>query len=170
MTVMLGEILCSQLVNAYSASMVLSGETPFGKWITISTFSAVLSSIFFTRSFPLSFAFKTLSIKEPVVVPKGISVITKVLSSSFFILALTLILPPLNPSLYWLISAIPPVKKSGSILVFLPRSASILASIISIKLCGRILQANPTAIPSAPCANKTGNLAGSVSGSLALPS
>ena len=66
----------------------------------ISTFSAVLSSIFFIFIFPLSFAFIIESIKLFVVVEKGISVITNVLVSIFFIFALTFTTLPRNPLLY----------------------------------------------------------------------
>ena len=44
------------------------------------------------------------------------------------------------------------------------------ASISSMKLCGNIFDAKPTAIPSTPCANNNGNFIGSVIGSLFLPS
>ena len=94
-----GDIEFSQLVNAYNASIVLSGEIPFGKCTKISTLAAVLSSIFFILIFPFSFAFKIESISDEVVVPKGISVITSVFLSSCDIFALTLILPPRFPSL-----------------------------------------------------------------------
>ena len=40
-----GEIDDSQAVNAYNASMVLSGEIPLGKWTKISTSAASLKSI-----------------------------------------------------------------------------------------------------------------------------
>ena len=43
----------------------------------------VLSSIFLTFIFPLSFAFSIESISEVVVVPKGISLIIKVLRPVF---------------------------------------------------------------------------------------
>ena len=61
--------------------MVLSGESPAGKCTKISTSEEVLSSMRFILSFPLSFAFRILSIREVVVVVKGISVITKVFLS-----------------------------------------------------------------------------------------
>lgn len=67
--------------------------------MAISTFSAVLSSTFLILILPLSFALIIESIRLPVLVPKGISVIKRVLASAFLILALTLILPPLKPSL-----------------------------------------------------------------------
>ena len=73
-----------------------------------------------------------------------------VLLFSFSIPARTRTFPPLNPSLYWVKSARPPLGKSGKISTFLPLSEFILASISSMKLCGKILQARPTAIPSAP--------------------
>ena len=44
------------------------------------------------------------------------------------------------------------------------------ASIISLKLCGNIFDASPTAIPSTPWASNKGNFTGSVTGSLFLPS
>ena len=94
-----GEILTSQSVNAYNASNVLSGDVPGVKCIIISAFADVLSSIFLTFIFPFSFALMIDSIKEPVVVPKGISCMIKVLLSAILILALTLTFPPLNPSL-----------------------------------------------------------------------
>jgi len=50
----------SQLVNAYNASMVLSGDNPEGKCTNISTSAAVLSSIFLTLILPLSLAFNLL--------------------------------------------------------------------------------------------------------------
>ena len=68
----------SQFVNAYRASIVLSGEMPEGKWISISTSAAVLSSIFFILILPLSLALSMESIKDDVVVLNGISVMTKV--------------------------------------------------------------------------------------------
>ena len=94
-----GEIEVSQAVNAKSASMVLSGETPLGRWILISTLAAVLSSIFLILIFPLSFAFKMESINDEVVVEKGIWLITSVCLSSWEIRARTRIFPPLRPSL-----------------------------------------------------------------------
>ena len=95
----LGEIETSQSVKAYKASSVLSGETPGAKWMITSTFAEVLSSIFFILIFPFSFAFKTDSIKDPVVVPNGISCITSVLLSTFLIFARTRTFPPRSPSL-----------------------------------------------------------------------
>ena len=53
-----GEIELSQSVKAYRASIVLSGDIPAGRWTSISTDAAVLSSIFFTFILPLSFAFE----------------------------------------------------------------------------------------------------------------
>ena len=44
------------------------------------------------------------------------------------------------------------------------------ASINSMKLYGKILQAKPTAMPSTPLDNSRGNLTGKVSGSLFRPS
>ena len=63
-----GEIDTSQLVKANSPSIVLSGETPFGRWIRISTSEAVLSSIFLILILPFSLAFKIESIKLLLVV------------------------------------------------------------------------------------------------------
>ena len=77
-----GEIEFSQFVNANKASMVLSGEIFGGKCTNISTLAAVLSSIFLIFIFPFSLALTILSIRVEVVVPKGISVITKVFLSS----------------------------------------------------------------------------------------
>src|SRR5690554_3301365 len=94
-----GDIETSQSVNAYRASMVLSGDDPAGKWIIISTFCAVLSSIFRIFIFPLSTAFRIDSIRVEVFFPKGISEMIRVLASTLLILALTLTAPPLNPSL-----------------------------------------------------------------------
>ena len=67
-----GAMDVSQAVNAYKASIILSGETPGVKWIKISTSAAVLSSIFLTLIFPFSFAFKILSINVEVFVENGI--------------------------------------------------------------------------------------------------
>ena len=89
----------SQLVKAYKASMVLSGDNPEGKCTKISTSAAVLSSIFLTFIFPLSFAFKIESIRDDVVVANGISVITNVFLSNWDILARTRTLPPRKPLL-----------------------------------------------------------------------
>ena len=44
------------------------------------------------------------------------------------------------------------------------------ASHSSLKLCGSILDESPTAIPSTPCASKSGNFTGKVIGSLLRPS
>ena len=64
-----GEMEFSQLVKAYKASMVLSGDNPEGRCIKISTSAAVLSSIFLIFILPLSLALRIESIKEDVVVP-----------------------------------------------------------------------------------------------------
>ena len=64
-----GEIELSQSVKAYKASMVLSGDIPAGRWTSISTDAAVLSSIFLIFILPLSFALRIFSIKPVVVVP-----------------------------------------------------------------------------------------------------
>ena len=94
-----GEMDVSHVVNANSPSIVLSGETPVGKWTKTSTSFAVLSSIFLILILPLSFAFKIDSISEDVVVENGISFITRVFLFNWLILALTFIRPPLKPSL-----------------------------------------------------------------------
>ncbi len=150
--------------------MVLSDETPGARWICISTFAAVLSSIFLIFILPFSLAFIIDSINEEVVFPKGTSVTTNVLLSRFSIFARTFTVPPLNPSLYLLKSAIPPVGKSGSSSKSIFFRYAIEASISSIKLCGNSFDASPTAIPSTPCASKRGNLTGSVTGSFLRPS
>ena len=165
-----GDIETSQLVKAKRASIVLSGDTPEGKWINISTSDDVLSSIFLTLIFPLSFAFKIDSIRDDDVVVKGICEITRVFLLSWSILALTLILPPLFPSLYWVTSTTPPVGKSGKISNLLPLKYFIDESINSIKLWGKTFVDNPTAIPSAPWANSKGNFRGKLTGSFLLPS
>ncbi len=82
--------------------------------------SEVLSSTFFTFILPLLFALSIDSMSLSVVTPKGKSVIFKVTLSSWIILALTLTLPPLIPSLYPEKSAEPPVMKSGSSVKFFP--------------------------------------------------
>ena len=112
-TQQLGEILISQSLNAYSASMVLSNEIPGAKCTKISTSAAVLSSTFFAFIFPLSIAFSIDSIRVVVFLLNGISLIANVLLSSFSILARTFNVPPRCPSLYRLTSIEPPVGKSG---------------------------------------------------------
>ena len=94
-----GEIEFSQLVKAYNASIVLSGDILGGKCTNISTFAAVLSSIFLILILPLSLAFRMLSISDEVVVAKGISVITSVFLSICEIFARTRTFPPRLPSL-----------------------------------------------------------------------
>ena len=93
--------------------MAISGDWPGCKWIRISTSLAVLSTTCFTFIFPFSLAFTIDSIKEVVVVPYGISLITSVFLSIISIFARTLTRPPLKPWLYSEKSAIPPVGKSG---------------------------------------------------------
>ena len=61
MTQAFGLMVVSQSVKAYRASMVLSGDTSAGRWMMISTWSVVMSSIFLILIFPLSFAFRMLS-------------------------------------------------------------------------------------------------------------
>ncbi|MBA7555957.1 hypothetical protein ES705_48651 [subsurface metagenome] len=109
----LGETEISQSLKAYNASIILSGDTPAARWINISTFSAVLSSIFFNLILPFSLALIIESIRFDVVLPKGISVIESVLLSTLLIFARILIAPPLRPSLYLDTSTMPPVGKSG---------------------------------------------------------
>ena len=67
-----GEIETSQFVKANNPSIVLSGETPLGRCTKTSTSEDVLSSIFFILILPLSFAFKIDSIRDVLVVVKGI--------------------------------------------------------------------------------------------------
>ena len=95
----LGDIETSQSVKAYKASIVLSGETPEERWMIISAAADVLSSIFFIFILPFSFALRTESIKELVVVPNGISWIINVFASFFLILPRTRTRPPRFPSL-----------------------------------------------------------------------
>ena len=113
MTQQLGEMLTSQSVNAYSASIVLSEEVPGARCTSISTLAAVLSSTLRILIFPLSTAFKIESITVEVVFPYGISVIASVLLSILVILARTFTAPPRSPSLYLATSIEPPVWKSG---------------------------------------------------------
>ena len=67
-----GETEISQFVNAYNASIVTLGETPFIRLIIISTFCAVLTSIFLILFFPLLLAFIIDSIKFEEVTLYGI--------------------------------------------------------------------------------------------------
>ena len=137
----------------------------------MSTFSAVQSSTLAILIFPFSFAARMLSMRPPVVVPNGISETCSVLP--FFALlmrARTFTFPPRKPSLYSVASISAPVGKSGSRWTGSFRSAAMAASQSSLKLCGRILQLSPTAMPSTPCASSSGNFIGSVTGSLFRPS
>ena len=95
-----GDMDTSQSVKAYRASMVLSGDTSFGRWMTMFTFPAVRSSIFLILIFPFSFAFRMESMTICVVFPNGISVMAMVFLSSFSIRARTLTVPPRLPLLY----------------------------------------------------------------------
>ena len=95
----LGEIDTSQSVKAYSASMVISGDTPGASLIRISMSLAVLSITCLILIFPLSLALTIESIKDVVVVPKGISRIAIVLESTSSMVARTLTFPPRCPSL-----------------------------------------------------------------------
>ena len=78
-----------------------------------------MSSTLRTLILPFSAAFRMLSINwlgllgDPVVFPKGISVMARVLLSRFSMRALTRTDPPRCPSLYLLTSMLPPVGKSG---------------------------------------------------------
>ena len=73
---------------------------------------------------------------------------------------------------------IPPVGKSGPGIIVTNSSIDISGffkiakdpSIVSLKLWGRILVANPTAIPEDPLTNKLGYDAGSTSGISSVPS
>ena len=69
MTQQLGDILTSQSVKAYRASIVLSEELPGANWTTILASSAVKSSTLRILIFPLSWARKMVSIILEVVVP-----------------------------------------------------------------------------------------------------
>ena len=113
MTQVFGDIVDWHSVKAYSPSMVLSGLTPDASCMIISTLLAVLSSIFLILIFPLLLASTMLSISLSVVVPQGISLMTRVLLSSLDILARIFSLPPRLPSLYFETSILPPVGKSG---------------------------------------------------------
>jgi len=93
----LGAIEISQSVNANRASIVISGETPDAKSMTISTSCAVLSTTCLILIFPLSLALMMLSMSPVVVTPKGNSRIISVFLSVFSILALTFTLLPLLP-------------------------------------------------------------------------
>ena len=100
MTQQHGVMLISQSVNAYSASIVLSLDTPGANCTRISTLSDVLSSTLRILIFPLSTALRIDSITKGVVFPKGISVIVRVLlSSDFEIFARILTRPLRSPSL-----------------------------------------------------------------------
>ena len=108
-----GLMLTSQSENAYSASSVLSLDTPGARCTNISTSAAVLSSTLRAFIFPFSIALRIDSISVVVFLPNGISRITRVLLSSFSIFARTLSCPPRCPSLYLDTSMLPPVMKSG---------------------------------------------------------
>ena len=112
-TQQLGEIDTSQSVKAYKASIVLSLEVPGVRCSCISTSDAVISSTLRIFSFPFSTAFVIDSWSVLAVLLKGISRITRVLLSIFSTLARTFKVPPLCPSLYFEISMLPPVGKSG---------------------------------------------------------
>ena len=69
MTQQLGDMLISQSVKAYNASIVLSEEVPGARCTRISTLADVLSSTLRTFIFPLSTAFRMESITVEVVFP-----------------------------------------------------------------------------------------------------
>ncbi len=94
-----GEMDTSQSVNAYRASMVISGEVPGARLTSISISAAVLSTTFLILILPLSFAFTMESMRDEVVVPKGISLMIRVDLSRSSMAALTRTLPPRFPSL-----------------------------------------------------------------------
>ena len=94
-----GEMETSQSVKAYRASIIISGETSLASKMLISTSSEVLSSIFLILILPFSLAFKILSIRSPVFLEKGNSVMHRVFLSFWIILALARIFPPRFPSL-----------------------------------------------------------------------
>ena len=127
---------------------------------TISTLDAVLSPTFLIRILPLSLAAGILSIRLVVVVPKRDLPDDGVLRSFFSMRARMRIRPPRKPSLYFEKSAMPPVGKSGRMLTFLPCKRSIDASSNSTKLCGRMRQARPTAMPSTPLCEQQWELEG----------
>ena len=94
MTQQLGEILISQSEKAYSASSVLSDDTPGASCTCISTFAAVKSSTWRALILPFSMAFRMESMMVSVVFENGISRMTSVFGSSFSILARTFSTPP----------------------------------------------------------------------------
>ena len=169
-TQQLGEIDTSQSVKAYRASMALSELEPGMRCTTMRASFEVLSSTLRTLIFPFSIAERIEAMSVEVVLPNGSSVITSVLLSIFSILARTLTEPPRAPSLYFDASIRPPVWKSGSSLNGRSCRQSMAASIISLKLWGRIFDERPTAIPSTPWARRRGNFMGRVTGSLSRPS
>ena len=98
-TQQLGDTATSQSVNAYRASMALSEEVPGSRCTSIIAVWAVLSSTLRIFILPFSNAFSIEAITAEVVLPKGISVMARVLLSIFSILALTFTAPPRSPSL-----------------------------------------------------------------------
>ena len=113
MTQQLGEMEISQSVKAYKASIVLSLEVPGVRCNCISTSDAVISSTLRIFIFPFSTALVIDSWSELAVLVKGISRMTSVLLSIFSTLARTFKEPPRCPSLYFEMSMLPPVGKSG---------------------------------------------------------
>ena len=108
------------------------------------------------------------AVSDSVVVVGGISFISTVESSLILILARTVTWPA--PSRYSRASIKPPVWKSGSNLKGCFFRMAIWAWSNSGKLCGRMRDAMPTAIPSVPSMSRRGSLDGRVIGSLPRPS
>ncbi|MCS1411896.1 MAG: hypothetical protein M2R45_05098 [Verrucomicrobia subdivision 3 bacterium] len=148
--------------------MSLSAAIPIGDLISISIFPAVKSLILRTLSFPFLVASSIELIRDSVVIPGGISEMARVELSFTLIRARIRIVP--RPSSYSEASIRPPAMKSGNNLNFWFRSTAICASNNSMKLCGRILDESPTAIPSVPNMSKRGNFDGKVTGSFPRPS
>ena len=150
--------------------MVLSDDTPGARCTCISTSADVRSVTLRALILPFSIALVMLSIRVLTVFEKGISRMISVFWSCFSIFARTFSTPPRCPSLYFDTSMLPPVRKSGYSWNGCPCRYLMAASHNSLKLCGRIFDDSPTAMPSAPCASSSGNFAGSVIGSLLRPS
>ena len=116
-----------------------------------------------------SAAFSIDCTRLSVVQVAGISRITSFRCfSSTSILARTTIRP--LPSSYSETSIVPPSRKSGYSRKGSPRSSQICASRSSRKLCGMIVVAMPTAMPSLPSISRLGILTGSTTGSRLRPS
>ena len=172
--------LVSTFVNLYNLFNVNLGSTPFFNSITTRTFPLADSSLKsdISGSFFSVAIFAMVLTSSALLTMYGISVrIIDVfpLCSSVVVLALIIILP--FPFLY--MSFIPgpvikpPVGKSGPLTICIRSSTvafgllmySIVASATSVRLCGGMFVAIPTAIPVAPFNNKFGNFAGRVVGS-----